>query len=138
MGITFSFGVTPLHIASDLCLPKTVKNLLSKKGIDVNVQTDKGKTPLHHAIESNSIEIVKILLQESSINPNIPDKRSRTPLHLAAKLNRIEIFCLLLCQNSINVSVFDIKVYINFLIERHMRWLLKRSILKSLIYAKIT
>ena len=69
----------------------TVKILLNRENIKVNIPNNGKYTPLHFAANSGaskeSIEILKLLLAREDINIDAQNWRKNTPLHLAAAGN---------------------------------------------------
>ena len=67
----------------------TVRALLSRDDIDVNVLNNKGKTPLHYAIIllKHSKEIVLALLSRQDMHVNIKDNEGKTPLAVFTELD---------------------------------------------------
>ncbi|XP_010441147.1 PREDICTED: ankyrin repeat domain-containing protein EMB506, chloroplastic [Camelina sativa] len=65
-------GAAPLHYAVQVGALQTVKLLIIKYNVDVNVADNEGWTPLHIAVQSRNRDITKILLSNGA------DKTRRT------------------------------------------------------------
>ena len=74
--------MTPLHSAVDTGTIECVKVLLEHRGIDVNVQNEKGLIALHIAVENGLTESVRELLSDKRINVDIATNKGETPLNL--------------------------------------------------------
>ena len=73
--------VTPLHMAA-LTGSMSVMELLINKGVDLNVQDDKGYTPLMNTVFFNEVKAMKLLLEKKA-NPDLVNNTGRTALHMA-------------------------------------------------------
>ncbi|KAN0074226.1 Ankyrin repeat-containing domain protein [Elaphomyces granulatus] len=79
-------GETALFIAvsTDWVLLETIKLLLEREDIDINIPDNAGQTPLHMAITNRiterKISIVSLLLGKKGIDPNVRDNEDYTPL----------------------------------------------------------
>ena len=83
-----------------------VRELLSKRGIDVNLAQMEGTTPLFGAAQEGQLEVVKLLLDEHGINPNLGTCREgTTPLAVAAFKGHKEVVELLLAARNIDINV---------------------------------
>ena len=83
-----------------------VRELLSKRGIDVNLAQMEGATPLFGVAQEGQLEVVKLLLDEHGINPNLGTCREgTTPLAVAAFMGHKDVVELLLTARNININV---------------------------------
>jgi ankyrin repeat protein len=73
---------TPLHLASHVGCPKTMRQLL-QHGADTNNRMLSSRTPLYQAVRSGNLEAVRLLLQYGA-NVNDKDDLSRTALHVSS------------------------------------------------------
>ncbi|KQK18810.1 ankyrin repeat domain-containing protein EMB506, chloroplastic [Brachypodium distachyon] len=80
-------GATPLHYAVQVGALQTVKLLINKYTVDVNVADVDGWTPLHLAIQSRNRDIAKILLVNGA-DQTRRTKGGRTPLDLSLCFGR--------------------------------------------------
>lgn len=94
----------PLHQAVSYGSVDTVKRLLGRKGLDLDVRNRKGYTPLHLAIQSKRLEVVNLLLSHPRAHVNCKDKNGNTPLWLSTYSSCDEITKRLLAEKDINVN----------------------------------
>ncbi|MEX0961452.1 MAG: ankyrin repeat domain-containing protein [Simkaniaceae bacterium] len=74
-----------LHYAAKDKNYQLVKELLTRKDIDVNLQSKAGRTPLMLASGNGSFEIVQELLTRKDIDVNLQTKKGSTALTIATK-----------------------------------------------------
>ncbi|KAI1841186.1 hypothetical protein JX266_012653 [Neoarthrinium moseri] len=91
-----------------------VKELLSSRDVDVNLQNGEGRTPLHLAIiqlsdNNESWGILSSLREHVGTNPNVRDEKDRTPLHLALLCGNHSAAGSLLEMPSINTGGHDLE-----------------------------
>ena len=78
------FKSSPLLLAVQLNLHKSVLALLSLPGIDANhAEETPGKTLLHHAADGGNVEMVKLLLKLPSVDVSARTSRGRDALFFA-------------------------------------------------------
>lgn|GEM_PF-2271539 len=77
INITDDFGITALHLCSDVHVAK----LLIEKGAAVNIKDKRGNTPLHYAVDRNMIQVG--LLIQNGADITIANNEGNTPLQLA-------------------------------------------------------
>ncbi|EER20104.1 ankyrin repeat domain-containing protein, putative, partial [Perkinsus marinus ATCC 50983] len=78
---------------------ETLKALMKKQQIDLNVQDKEGWTVMHHASFMGQTHIVRYLIDNGfEIGPK--NKFGRTPLHLAAEWDNDEVVELLLSRKA--------------------------------------
>ena len=80
------------------------RELLSLRGIDVNLAQQAGATPLYLAIQQGHVEVVRSLLSAPGININLATQFKATHLHVAAQYGRTEIVRLLLEEADIQLN----------------------------------
>ena len=81
-----------------------IRELLSIRGIDVNLADRLGITPLYYAVQERYPDVVELLLAAPGINPSLVSKSGDTPLYIAAQYGFEEIVQLLLGAPGINVN----------------------------------
>ena len=64
---------------------KVLKNILSVKKVDVNLEDQNKQTPLHYAVDLADAPSVEMLLKAGA-KVDVQDNKGRTPLHVAADL----------------------------------------------------
>ena len=98
-------GLTDLHWAAALNLPKLVKLLLAE-GLNIDVKDGiHSRTPLHHAILKEA-PAVMILLIAYGANVEAKDSLQYTALHYAAQKNLADVAKLLITQGA-NIEALD-------------------------------
>ncbi|CAO3659017.1 unnamed protein product [Rhizopus stolonifer] len=92
LGISDSFGATPLHYAAREGRVLLIKLFASKCLLRINDQDHKGETPLHYAVRSYRVDVVKALLKMGACpNPQSP-KLISTALDMAKQHNHKTIY----------------------------------------------
>ncbi len=81
-----------------------VRELLSMRGIDVNLAAHPGATPLYVAVQQGHLGIVGLLLEARGINVNLALFDGATPLSVASQTGQTEIVKLLLADPYIDVD----------------------------------
>ncbi|XP_028314423.1 SMC5-SMC6 complex localization factor protein 1 isoform X2 [Gouania willdenowi] len=89
-------GETLLHIACKKNQVKTVLQILSLPGIDVNIEDNVGWTPLHEACNHGNIKCVATLLNHRPAPVTTSQVDGRTPLHDALLNGHMDIAKMLL------------------------------------------
>ncbi len=97
-------GYTPLMTAAFKGQVQAVRVLLSKPGIDVNVQNRGGRTALMIAARWNRLDVVRELLSVSACNKNLRDEKGWTALMWACAQGHNEIVRLLLATKGTNIN----------------------------------
>ncbi|MBA8667849.1 ankyrin repeat domain-containing protein [Holosporaceae bacterium 'Namur'] len=72
--------------------------LLSRQGVNINIQDSYGRTPLHWAVSYNNNAMCDLLLSQQGVNVNIQDSYGNIPLHLTSTA---------LSQGNINLQIID-------------------------------
>ncbi len=76
-------GLALLHYAARWGHTDTLKTLLTKKGLDLEIKNPEGQTPLFLAVKDNNLETTQLLLDHGA-NVNVQDRDGDTPLLQAA------------------------------------------------------
>ena len=101
-------GCIALYYACRKGLTDSVKTLLERPEIQVNIQDEKGMTSLHYACKEGFTDIVKLLLSHPTILVNIKCKRfGETPFYYACSWGHIDIVETLLARPGIDVNIKD-------------------------------
>jgi len=101
-------GCTVLMYATFHGLTSILKILLSKDGINVNIQdSELGVTSSMIAIMNNQFQCFALLLKDAYINVNISDINGKTVAHLAANHINSEYMKLLLEREDIDINCDD-------------------------------
>jgi uncharacterized protein len=89
---TIVTGRTPLMLAVEFENDLTVKYLLTKPGVHVNVSDSDGNTALILACELGEfgVEIAKMLLQKKA-DPNCENRKKKSPLSIACKGQNLQL-----------------------------------------------
>lgn len=102
-------GFTPLHIACDNHSYRSdgmiINQLLSYRGIDVNLQDFKGRSPIIIAQENHNSSIVESLIKDGRTNLNVKDKEGRSLLSLS--YSNSSIFSMLVHRTDIDINTVD-------------------------------
>ena len=108
------FGTVDINMGSEngtlLCIAafkghaNIARELLSLRGIDVNLAHQSGASPLYFAAQQGHAEVVKLLLAARGINVNLAEIRGITPLCIAAQMGREETVRLLLAVPQIKID----------------------------------
>ncbi len=107
---TSSQGWTALSRAVQMNNRKCVRELLSAKGIQVNLPVvESGSTPLYYAAESGHLECLKALLASPCVAVNRANKCGSTPLHIACRKGHDKCIEELLKRPEIAINVLDAK-----------------------------
>lgn len=94
----------PLHEAVLHGSIGAVKRPLRQKGLDLDIQDQKGYTPLHLAVQSRRLEVVNLILGHSLANVNCKAKDGNTPLWLSTYSSCDELTERLFAEKDINVN----------------------------------
>ena len=97
---------TLLCIAACMGHANIVRELLSMRGIDVNLALQSGAPPLYFAAQQGHVEVMRQLLAVQDINVNLADARGITPLCIAAQSGREEAVRLLLAVPQIKIDAY--------------------------------
>jgi ankyrin repeat protein len=89
------YGITPQHLAAKTKNNSVLKNLLSKKEIEIDPMDNTGASPLIYASIIGDIECMKILL-DNGANINVIDINGRTPIFYALESGQIDALKLLI------------------------------------------
>jgi ankyrin repeat protein len=100
-------GSSVLHIAIDIGDNLVIEELLSKPGINVNIQNSNKWTPLHYASEKRNIITLQKLLNHPEIDVNAMDIDRNTPLHISIYNVRKDEVLELLKHPKIDVNILD-------------------------------
>uniref|UniRef100_A0A3Q2W3X1 Uncharacterized protein n=1 Tax=Haplochromis burtoni TaxID=8153 RepID=A0A3Q2W3X1_HAPBU len=87
-------GNTALHISS-LAGQADVVKILSKRGADINAQSQNGFTPLYMAAQENHLDVVRYLLENGG-NQSIATEDGFTPLAIALQQGHNQVVSVLL------------------------------------------
>ena len=97
---------TLLHIAAHYDHTDIVRELLSRRGINVNLARRGGVTPLLGAAMEGRLEVVKLLLDARGINPNLGTLGDGVaPITIAAFQGYKDVIELLLTAGNIDIDV---------------------------------
>lgn len=97
------YGLAPIHVITFKNNIEMLRSLLSKPGINVNIQDLEGRrTALHYA---SSSEFVQELLSVPDIDPNIQDVDGNTALHVAVFRNNVDKVKLLLAHPRVQTDI---------------------------------
>ena len=101
---------TPLILAASKGHTAAVRELLSARGIDINLAQDKGGTALFMAAQLGHVDIVNLLLEDGRINVNLATLDECTPLCIAAQHGKEQVVRLLIRRPDIKVDArqFDL------------------------------
>ena len=102
-----NFGGKPgtlLVCAACLGRVSFVRELLSMRGIDVNLADPLGHTPLFFAVQERHMEVIRLLLAAPGINVNLTTKDGSSPLYYAAQQGFTEVVRLLLAAPGIDIN----------------------------------
>ena len=100
-----SFGIAPLHYASQCAHVNVVQYFLRHGGGNVNLCDNQGKTPLHRAcIGEGNAYVIQCLLEHGA--RNVKDYKGWTPLHYACWYGRVDHVEVLL-SNSGGMDVYE-------------------------------
>lgn len=89
------FGITSQHLAARNKNSSVLKNLLSKKEIEIDPMDGTGASPLIYASIKGDIECMKILL-DNGANINVIDINGRSPIFYALDSGKIDALKLLI------------------------------------------
>ena len=82
-----------------------VRELLSIRGIDVNLAQRGGTTPLYFAAQEGHVEIVRLLSETRGVNVNLLTSEGAAPLHIAAQKGHEPVIRVFLANPKTNVNV---------------------------------
>ena len=82
-----------------------VRELLSIRGIDVNLAQRGGTTPLYFAAQEGYVEIVRLLSETRAVNVNLLTSEGAAPLHIAAQKGHEPVIRVFLANPKTNVNV---------------------------------
>ena len=101
---------TPLILAASKGHTAAVRELLSARGIDINLAQNKGGTALFMAAQLGYVDIVNLLLEDGRINVNLATLDECTPLCIAAQHGKEQVVRLLIRRPDIKVDArqFDL------------------------------
>ena len=101
---------TPLILAASKGHTAAVRELLSARGIDINLAQNKGGTALFMAAQHGYVDIVNLLLEDGRINVNLATLDECTPLCIAAQHGKEQVVRLLIRRPDIKVDArqFDL------------------------------
>ena len=97
-------GLKPSRFAADRAHVATVRLLVARADVDVNLKATDGLAPLHQAMQDNSGVIVQILLSHAGTDVNIQCADGITPLIIAAMTSHEAIAGSLIAHHSIDVN----------------------------------
>lgn len=96
------FGLTPLHVASQLGRLDVVETLLNNAGMDINLQSRTKQTALCIAVDACHASVVHLILTKAGVAVNCKDERNNTPLGLACMKGHKGIVEMLLAATEID------------------------------------
>ena len=82
-----------------------IRELLSIRGIDVNLAKRGGTTPLYFAAQEGHVEIVRLLSETHGVNVNLLTSEGAAPLYIAAQKGHEPVIRVLLANPKTNVNV---------------------------------
>ena len=95
---------TPLILAATKGHRTAVRELLSARGIDINLAQHQGGTALFVAAQLGHVDIVNLLLEDGRINVNLTTLAGCTPLCIAAQHGKEQVVRLLIRRPDIKVD----------------------------------
>ena len=100
---------TPLCLATEQGSFRTVKLLVERKDVDVNLPNNDGKPPLSIAAGRGNATIVDLLLTRNDVEVNMRDNRGKTPLVNAILYGKVAAVKLLCGDSKVELNTEDNK-----------------------------
>ena len=100
-------GNTPLHLAAMEGHIKTVKHLIIKYKVEVDLTNKDNSSSLCTAVSNGKEHVMKVLIEEFGCNPAVKAYRGRTLLHYACKFGNIELLDKMVTEYHLDVNRRD-------------------------------